>query len=620
MSTPISETNSLGNFNEIVENLIESTGEIRFSKLNDILNKKLGRKLIPSERNAISSVIANRLEQTVDKCHGHPVDSLPLKASSPRIFIIMAYSEDYCIGQLCEIVNRSYAHRHCYQFQSRVFKEKDMLSKIYPKQNCTWYKVKFILDLLNGGDLVVFDYLLWIDADAVFINHAIRIETIIDRSKGRDLIVAEDMNPCCLLNAGVILIKNSQWSRDLWTDVWNHSHYNSVFYYEQSALQKCLKSRREGLELIKPFHSYLPGAPCGDKMFAHVAVLPHLDFNSNRGCVVSSRRVLKKINRSKEKLKARIRAHNADQDSSQSKIEQRNKTVGAQSSAVLTSVAFELKSQARPYDEHCCASDLVVSQATPRDDLATLLDSLDTSTHKSIFANSSTTYGSGCSSSCRNTPTVSLQEVCGGGYGSSHDDAQFAGHRQESEVEILRVVQSLVLEATTAAVYEGTVGEDEIHEDTGRTSVLHDTRGGTSVLHNTRGGTIGFHDATIAERDTAEEALFIFHAAGRCDKLASLCAMIAKHNLASLVSDDVLDSIRTAWMQRGHGEVSPVQNVPSLSLSLGSPLDGAGIEGVGSDRGKGGTRGGGGHPREEFVSPEFEDLDGLDGVDVLWSS
>ena len=32
----------------------------------------------------------------------------------------------------------------------------------------------------------------------------------------------------------------------------------------------------------QPFHSYLPGAPKGVKLFAHVAVLPHLELNTNR--------------------------------------------------------------------------------------------------------------------------------------------------------------------------------------------------------------------------------------------------------------------------------------------------------------------------------------------------
>jgi hypothetical protein len=56
-----------------------------------------------------------------------------------------------------------------------------------------------------------------------------------------------------------------------------------VFFYEQSALTSCLKSRKEGLNHVRPvFHSYLRNGPRGPKLFAHVAVLEHLQLNTNR--------------------------------------------------------------------------------------------------------------------------------------------------------------------------------------------------------------------------------------------------------------------------------------------------------------------------------------------------
>ena len=91
----------------------------------------------------------------------------------------------------------------------------------------------------------------------------------------------------CLLNAGVMLVRVSEWSKELWQDVWNCNKYDSVTFYEQSALIRRLRARREGLEMLEencPFHSYLPGGPKGVKLFAHVAVLPHLELNTNR-CV-----------------------------------------------------------------------------------------------------------------------------------------------------------------------------------------------------------------------------------------------------------------------------------------------------------------------------------------------
>ena len=89
------------------------------------------------------------------------------------------------------------------------------------------------------------------------------------------------------MNAGVMLVRVSAWSRQLWSEVWECNKYDNVTFYEQSALLQRLRAKREGLELTcdresQPFHSYLPGAFKGTKLFAHVSVLTHLELNTNR--------------------------------------------------------------------------------------------------------------------------------------------------------------------------------------------------------------------------------------------------------------------------------------------------------------------------------------------------
>ena len=91
------------------------------------------------------------------------------------------------------------------------------------------------------------------------------------------------MHAGCLVNAGVLLVRVSAWSRQLWKEVWECDKYDDVFFYEQSALLRRLRAKREGLELLPPgvpFHSYLPGARKGVKLYAHVAVLPHLEVGT----------------------------------------------------------------------------------------------------------------------------------------------------------------------------------------------------------------------------------------------------------------------------------------------------------------------------------------------------
>ena len=58
-------------------------------------------------------------------------------------------------------------------------------------------------------------------------------------------------------HSGVLLIRVTEWSRQLWREVWECNKYDDVFFYEQSALIRRLRARREGLELLPagvPFH------------------------------------------------------------------------------------------------------------------------------------------------------------------------------------------------------------------------------------------------------------------------------------------------------------------------------------------------------------------------------
>ena len=97
------------------------------------------------------------------------------------------------------------------------------------------------------------------------------------------MIIAEDMNTGCLVNAGVFMLRTTHWSRRFLDEVWACDKYDEVCFYEQSAIMRCLRAQREGLDAVRPFHSYLPDAPSGPKLFPHTAVLPIFLFNSNRG-------------------------------------------------------------------------------------------------------------------------------------------------------------------------------------------------------------------------------------------------------------------------------------------------------------------------------------------------
>jgi len=204
-----------------------------------------------------------------------------------RFKIITAFSDNYQVGTLCSKVNATYAKKNKYEWWEDVLTQEEMLAVVSPRTHCTWYKVHMFLDELkralggfseenleenenvlsknnddakkttkksltkpngstSGGEaLTEGDYLVWMDADAVFIDHDKKLETIVMDAEYRDLIIGEDMHVGNLVNCGVILIKISSWSLKLWEQVFACRKYDTVTYFEQSALHKVLKTNRE---------------------------------------------------------------------------------------------------------------------------------------------------------------------------------------------------------------------------------------------------------------------------------------------------------------------------------------------------------------------------------------
>lgn len=196
------------------------------------------------------------------------------------ICVCTAFTTDYTIGNLCAHVNRRYAVKLGYEFISRVLSYDEMMVEITPRAHCTWYKVLLILELLENNE---YSYIAWIDADAVVVDHSISLEQIIHNGEHKELILAENMNAGFLVNAGVLLVKNSDWSRSFLRQVWEHTKYQQSLFYEQSALLHILKQHREGLFQTVPFHSFLGGPLM--KSYPHVFVYPHMALNTNRGWV-----------------------------------------------------------------------------------------------------------------------------------------------------------------------------------------------------------------------------------------------------------------------------------------------------------------------------------------------
>jgi hypothetical protein len=101
----------------------------------------------------------------------------------------------------------------------------------------------------SGGP---YDYLFYIDMDAVIMNPEIKLESLISvGGKGSDFIMTEDWNG---LNTGVWFVKNTLWSKKFLELAWNQSqlvppqdphppHGKYPFEYEQRSFHYLLNTR-----------------------------------------------------------------------------------------------------------------------------------------------------------------------------------------------------------------------------------------------------------------------------------------------------------------------------------------------------------------------------------------
>ena len=152
----------------------------------------------------------------------HPKHVLNPDAKIAFVYFYTPNIYDYCQHSIHNISR--YCKRYNYAFiaYDTVFNE---------EVSMCWNKIAAIL--LN---LHKYDFLVWIDADAIINNMNITIESIINIDPIKELYVCEDIqleHEC--INSGVMIIKNTKWTEHLFRKVWNspivhgHNDQNVIF-------------------------------------------------------------------------------------------------------------------------------------------------------------------------------------------------------------------------------------------------------------------------------------------------------------------------------------------------------------------------------------------------------
>jgi hypothetical protein len=137
--------------------------------------------------------------------------------NKPKIKILQYAYGSFEYFTWSEWINRRYCERHGYDYVLR--REKPRMDR-----HICWHKVPTILDELHDCE-----YLLFLDADAVFYSHELTLENeLIPELQGKSILMAQDCaaeahrwNPG-LPNSGVILAKNEERVKEFFIE-WNHA-------------------------------------------------------------------------------------------------------------------------------------------------------------------------------------------------------------------------------------------------------------------------------------------------------------------------------------------------------------------------------------------------------------
>jgi len=138
-------------------------------------------------------------------------------------------------GDFSSFNHHEYANKHGYSYIKKIVNNDD-----YQNWHPTWIKI----DVLKTY-LPLFEYLVWIDDDAVFVNQDVKIEDLI--SDDIDLILPKleidrvSGNVWTHTTTGFMVWKNNEWSNNILNLLWDEpKEFRFEFFHEQSRLDQLL--------------------------------------------------------------------------------------------------------------------------------------------------------------------------------------------------------------------------------------------------------------------------------------------------------------------------------------------------------------------------------------------
>lgn len=148
-------------------------------------------------------------------------------------------------GICAEIYNKKYCIKHNIDYT--CVKDEFILNEITKERSIKWGKIKLLIQELSNPENKTYDYFAFLDIDAFFTNYNNDLRLLIQEGLNKDIIFSNDFGfGTCILNTGLIICKNSSWSKNFFRKAWllgsrcGNGYFKYNFWHEQSIIETIL--------------------------------------------------------------------------------------------------------------------------------------------------------------------------------------------------------------------------------------------------------------------------------------------------------------------------------------------------------------------------------------------
>lgn len=170
----------------------------------------------------------------------------------PKIAVCQFYTSNVSYGEYAEKINKKYCEDNGYFYF--VEKDGEKIKNKLDGRSWTWYKPHLIKEVFETYEDC--DYVLFLDIDAIFCNNNRKIENFI--TDDFSILMTEDYGPS-MVNAGVILLKNDDFSKKYLSDWWDiceeYPNYKTGLWHDQTCIG-LLYPRLENKEKFKVIQNF----------------------------------------------------------------------------------------------------------------------------------------------------------------------------------------------------------------------------------------------------------------------------------------------------------------------------------------------------------------------------